>query len=549
MKPNFRPGINVLALLLAGGAAFLVGGWAHRRGQPAAPEQVTTGAPQATPRPDSPLVNALETALSEQHPLRRAMALESALAATTPGALRALAEAHLHDKDTLGLILSRWTAVAPREAVDWAKEKIYSGENLWEQWRNIFSQWAKQDAGAVKECLRSAKDLAVQSQAVSALADALIVTDPEEALALLEEFPDLWSLHDNRDAWLDQDPAAAARTLARYPLGFGLGGMEMLYEAAARWAQRDPQAAAQWAMAEMEHRRGFENNATLANIVKVWGRTDRAAALDFALRVPDAWRLNFAGTDVLKEWAGSEPAAALQWLMEAPVRGEARSNALWEVADAASRRDPQAAATYLLSLPDSQARDNALHSLGWAWAQTDPSAVLAASERLESPEARENFISGLGRAMAESDAKGAATFALGIPEQPLPFYRHILWGLKDRGGIQEAYDWVTQLPETVGARLADNFLSVYRDATNQINEAQNLPEGPLKAKIVESTLRQFFERQPEQAFTWTSGLESGPLRDSALRALERTEPIEHPDHWNPLSETKKAEWLQKLRAP
>ncbi len=549
MKPASRIGINVAALLLAGIATFSLGGWAHRRWLPALPAGGAIGEASNEPQPEKPPANTLDLALSESNPLRRALALDSALVSASPGVLRALAETHLYDKDMLGLILARWTAVAPREAVDWVKEKTFSGEGLWAQAEEIFAQWAKQDAEAVKEYLRTALKPAFRFHAVAALADSLILTHPDEALALLAEFPDDWSLKENREVWINQDPAAAARLLARYPLGWA-GGTDILNEAAARWAQRDPQAAAQWAMSELEHRRGFTNSALMANIVKIWGRTDRAAALEFAVTIPDAWRLNFAGADVLKEWAGAEPAAALKWLMEAPLRGEARSNALWEVAEAASRRDPQAAADYLLSLPDSQARDNALHSLGAEWAKTNPAAALAASDKLENPEARENLVSGLGRSLAESDAKAAAAFALAVPEQPIPFYRHILSGMKERGSTQEAYEWMTRLPETVAARLAGDLFFVSQmeqNAAQQITTAQNLPEGPLRDKVVASTIGQFFERQPEQAFTWVSALEPGPLRDNALRALERVQPPERTDSWRALSETRKTEMLQKLR--
>ena len=187
-----------------------------------------------------------------------------------------------------------------------------------------------------------------------------------------------------------------------------------------QWAQRDPQAALEFARTKLK---GDRRAQALSAILTVWGKNDPAAAWAWvSANEPTASHHFDALLEVfgknspetaahyVAEVVRNHPEAALEVNLSAllgitysgnfaaaqafvnanaGLSPELRGNLYNFIAGQWARYSPEAAAAWVVALPAGPQRDQALVGLGDSWAGTDPAGAAKFAETLPSGESRQ----------------------------------------------------------------------------------------------------------------------------------------------------------------
>ena len=174
---------------------------------------------------------------------------------------------------------------------------------------------------------------------ISAVAQGYATTDPQSAPAFLERFrgdpaydPAALAVVQPLAA---SDPAAAARLLASVGAR-GTGGVRPEFAIARNWAQRDPAAAASWALDLPPMSRGL----VLPIVAGAWALQDPDAVREWALRAPPGEKRDAALAAAVRSQGAAPPDLAL---LGAFSDDRARQAALMGTIVATAQTDPAAA--------------------------------------------------------------------------------------------------------------------------------------------------------------------------------------------------------------
>ena len=174
---------------------------------------------------------------------------------------------------------------------------------------------------------------------ISAVAQGYAATDPQSAASFVARFRGDPAYDPAALAVVQplaqSDPAAAARLLASVGAR-GTSGIGPEFAIARNWAQRDPVAAAAWALDLPLLTRGV----ALPIVAGAWALQDPDAVRAWALRVPPGDRRDAALAAAMRARGGAPPDAAL---LGAFSDDRARQGALMNTLLAAAQTDPAAA--------------------------------------------------------------------------------------------------------------------------------------------------------------------------------------------------------------
>jgi len=151
---------------------------------------------------------------------------------------------------------------------------------------------------------------AARARWIGAIAYGYVRSDPQRALAFVERFRGDPAYDGAATALAQQlasiDPPAAARLLTTVTTRPANGsGAE--FQIAREWAQRDPQAAATWALDLPRIQRGM----AMSMIGDVWGQSNPSAVRSWALSLPPSDKRDFALGAALRAQGPGAPDAAL----------------------------------------------------------------------------------------------------------------------------------------------------------------------------------------------------------------------------------------------
>ncbi len=266
--------------------------------------------PEATPvRPAFP--TAMTTALNETDPATRAGKVRTAL----------------HD----------WTAVAPDAAAAWVLTT--PGDERLDHATTLLIALANQPEDAA----RIAKLLCVKDPAfIREHGDTLVTVLTENKLF------------------------SAALSFAE------IGGPERaqwISITLARWAEQQPQLAAEAALALAEP-------DGLPVVVATWSARDPAAVAEFARQIPDPTARTAALTEALRRWIERDPSAAAGWIntIEPSADLDVSARALATLPPLLSRH-PDVALGWAASMVDPTLRAETLRTVVLSWAQTNTAAA------------------------------------------------------------------------------------------------------------------------------------------------------------------------------
>jgi hypothetical protein len=401
-------------------------------------------------------------ALQENDPILRMENLKSLLGEMKSGDFRSLAEQSIDDADVLSMIMRQWAKQSPRDAVEWSLRAMKSATVGEEVLGQVISIWAQNDSAAVIGWLHDPAHQSLRWQLTPLLVTAVFARDPAAALALAEQFPNDWTLPPTAEPWMKEHPAHVARALAKLPqsnwqnrqlwervaaawaekdpaaaIAFApkldpylrheltnqsLAAWAKQDPAAAAayyaklprgeadanglaksWAQKDPNAAIQWALL----RHPFESGNLIGAILGAAGEKDISQACNLLTQIDDGPLRDNAAAGLMQTWAKQDPKAALTWASQqpaGPTRTAAVSQALntWREKDLTAaaefalaapagtvpphaytdimyrlRQDPAAAYTWLNKLPDNMAEHTAKAFVQFARSESDVNAMRA----------------------------------------------------------------------------------------------------------------------------------------------------------------------------
>lgn len=175
---------------------------------------------------------------------------------------------------------------------------------------NVLQGWARSDAGAMREWLRS-NATRVPASAFTQISQQLAFSDPVGAAELLGVVPEAaqaqW-LGSIARGYARQDPQAALDWLASQSgrPGYVQANRQLLNGL----AESDPRKAAQL-VSNIDDRR--QRARAVQGVAAVWGQRDPIAALDWLAQVPASDGREGGVNSIVSIWSQQAPAQALTW--------------------------------------------------------------------------------------------------------------------------------------------------------------------------------------------------------------------------------------------
>lgn len=329
--------------------------------------------------------------------------------------------------------------------------------------------------------------------------------------------------------------------------------------ACTRWAEIDPEAAFEFALAAKQ--KSFRNTA-IGSILAGIAKNDPALAMeklaaieDGAIRErakyqlissigvsrPDDWiammqsdpslSSRYSVGSFASEWAIDDPAAAARRIMKLPA--ESRADALGTVAKVWAGKDPREAMAWAQSLDDPAQRNLAMSQVVGGMAANDPKAALASLASM-APEARRQALGSMfetlsdldfttalkmGKTLTNPGDRNAALAQLAgvAPFGPTdPFADHFT-----TPSYHELIEVIPEIPEGELRALALQRLGS-RLTQASTEEATGIMErfpSAERQKLWQSMIQQLADSDPAKALEWLPHVSDVQIREQLLRSM------------------------------
>ncbi len=347
----------------------------------------------------------------------------------------------------LSVLIPRWAEADPEAALAYAKTLTRTNERQ-VALTAVFSGWARRDVDAAMAAVEGLKSNEERHAAWSAILAELAQKSPERAV----------ELH--------------LKNLAKGDSQFGY------------------------------------KYGTIQSIFTMWAQTDPAAAAARAMKLTSRDR-DMAFSGIAAQWAAKDLQGALAWAQGLPD-GNAKRLATQGVLLGMANQDPQAAATYALTLKGT-AQQVAMSSVAGVWAQTDFTGALAWSQNLTDPKARERALQSLGSEWTRRDPQGAVAYANSLP--PGQAKNNLIYSI--------ASSWANT------------------DSKAALEWVQTLPTGQSRNNAMQSVVSQVSSRDPAEVAAWLEAMPDGSGRISQYYSSIASQ-------WAEQDPEKAAEWVKKL---
>jgi len=180
------------------------------------------------------------------------------------------------------------------------------------------------------------------------------------------------------------------------------------------WAQKDPEAAAGWAMRLPDG--GSARQVALSQVAFGWAEKDIDSALKWATQLPDGTGRDGALHSVSIRWARQDPEAVAKWGEQLP-EGQLRVSVLLFVTSQLANKDPIATAEWAMRLSEGKEKDGViLPVVARVWAGKDPAAALEWAMQLPEGQVRDKALAEMAPALAGNDGLAAYEVAMKLPE-------------------------------------------------------------------------------------------------------------------------------------
>jgi len=271
-----------------------------------------------------------------------------------------------------------------------------------ELWTRAFVRLARTDRDEAVKGILALKDPGLREDALKSVAGWLADTDLPKALewaATLDEEQQQTALAGVLEQAAHANPGTVVAHLEKIPEGRVRN--QIIARTADEWAERDPEAAMEWAESLGEDERilavgeiaetVFETDPdraedivdlipgtearreVLGQIARLRATVDVREAVEWVATLPDEDR-GGAWAGVAREWASIDPQGAADYVAGAddPVAYKQLVSAL---SSSWSQRDPAGAAEWARTLDDERAQRDAMYRIVETWSREDPAAA------------------------------------------------------------------------------------------------------------------------------------------------------------------------------
>lgn len=375
----------------------------------------------------------IKDARTEQYALQR---IAWAWAESDPGGAAELAGKIGTDPVTVVVVAGEWAKRDPGEAADWA-DRLEGTARDW-AFSAVAREQAETDLDAATGLIRRIGDSSLRAKALASLAEECAKKDPLRAAgfaALIdEEHIDIrevafefiareWARKDPTATWdwvqeTVKEPVALAWALAcvleelakldpeeavkRAEVVSKSGRLPkfLVPMAVARgWAEKDPAAAAEWAMGTGRAR---GRDSVLSRIAEKWAETDPGSSWALARKIDNSEIRGRTFAEIARVWAGKEPREALA-AIKAIEDDSDRDGALAGVVESWAEKDARKAAEFLPKIGGVFRRNRAFRKVAKEWAKKDaPSCYRWAARREGSAREKVNAFLGLAEGLREA---------------------------------------------------------------------------------------------------------------------------------------------------
>ena len=286
---------------------------------------------------------------------------------------------------------------------------------------------------------------------------------------------------------------------------------------ATAWGQNDPAAALQWV-------EGFPSTSThdaaVASILADLSHTDPKSAIGALDRIEDPTARDNATKDIGLNWGQQDMPGALAWLQSNVASGTATAASI-----SASRTlfgnwanaDPNAAASYLETIPTGNLHTTLATALASSWASSDAPAAMEWARSLPPDGGQEAAVGSVVTANARQDPQGSWQFAMTSMTGPLQ--QQTLdsvirtWAAADAASaapvLMSAIETNPQLSSAIGT-VAQQWVRQDEHAASQW--IAQLPPGPGRDAGAVQLVSVAMHTDPATAFNWAASISNAPQR-------------------------------------
>ena len=422
---------------------------------------------------------------------------------------------------------------------------------------------AKRDPSAALAMAQALEKPSLREHMTSAALQALAKSDPSRAFetALRSATTgDPSSFYSVLSQWVREDHTAAQRAVAKVTGQIGDQARHILVQLL---ADKDPQAAWEYAKSMPPSGGRFSYWDPRAQVIGRWSRTDPRKAIDAAFTLDDQNIRNRALAEAINSWAGTDfpaamayagtikdaamrglmvgalarnknadPATMFNLLVEQAPSGEIFRDAVSNLMGNWAQTDPKAAAAATLQLPPGEALNAAASRLAqeWALSAADKSEVLAWVRQLPEGRARSQALESVFENWSARDAAGAQRAWAALHDNKDEALTSLAAGWS-RAKPAEAARWAATMVDQPGGRNALNrAVTSWAEASPAEAAAflQTLPDNA-RSGLTSRLIERWYDADPFAAAEWLKRQSPGPTRDEGILAMAMEIASENPE--------------------
>jgi hypothetical protein len=411
---------------------------------------------------------------------------------------------------------------------------------------SILSSWVQTDVKAALEWLETIKPASFKESILHKLIPYIAEVEPTRAMQLASGIKDSRSkrkaMQDSLKVWIRKDPTAAIEWFStfedeklRSPL---------LRAMISQWAAFDPKSAAEFSskLEEKERMEAWSSIASkwisinpsealtwLATLAKEtssklmtdailkWSDRDPMAAAQYALDKPE---LNDSLMNLASKLFISDSDGALRWAEN--IRDpQKRLLVLDGIFGQWMKQDITAAAQYLIGLSSDPAQPQLASKLINKWAVEDIQSATAWAQTLSGP-TRTSAMSQLISRWMRFDEAAAAAFGMNLPPEELGSSAQAIAGYLVRTNPQQALDWISKLPAGPTQTSAIDGLKSEWTRMNFATASpliDAIPESAIRTQLLPSLVKKWTSEDAYETSLWLSKQSVSPSKDAAVAAF------------------------------
>jgi hypothetical protein len=500
------------------------------------------------------------------------------------------------------ILATKWATTDPQGMIAYIESQ--PTDRQWGLRNAFYGAWAKENPNAAYASALNLGDRRSQQSALQSVIQAIAAKDPQKAIQMAGEMGDLghradWLMRNIYSSWAREDLAAARESALALPEG--PGKVQALSGAMQNWMHESPFEALDWLdslpvdgtvyNSKKELFRNLLNRDFETAKSYVEGKVDSVERREILENISFSnlgWQKSFEEIEGMYQWIGEvatgqvydqkvgeiirslvnvDQARAEAFVFNLPA-GNARMNAISNLASSIAERDPVAGIAFAMGLAYEDEKERALSHMSWQISRNGVDAVKSLIASAEDPTVQRQMASRIvsdwskydqvgalewAESLSDDNARGQAVQAVyrnWLQADPAAAMAYLSSSVDEgkqsnylRSGFQEwarqdpaaAVAWLDQIPETIDEKGA---VDLYRTVTQTYVQHDpmaasewitTLDEGPTRDRSVETLVQSISKTDPEAGFIWAATVGYADMRKNTLTRSVREWVKDDPD--------------------